>query len=57
MMLRHMGWIEAADLVVKGIETTIAERTLTFDLHKLVLGARLLSTSEFGQAVIENMDL
>lgn len=55
MMLRHLGWDEAADLVIKGIETTIGQRTLTFDLHKLVLGAKLLSTSEFGQAVIQKM--
>ena len=56
MLLRHLGWNEAADLVVKGIETTVARRMLTFDLHKLVLGAKLLSTSEFGQAVIKYME-
>ena len=56
MLLRHLGWDEAADLVVKGIETAIQQRMLTFDLHKLVLGAKLLSTSEFGQAVIKHME-
>ena len=57
MMLRHLGWNEAADLVRKGIETAIHQRTLTFDLHKLVVGAKLLSTSAFGDAVIGCMDL
>ena len=52
MMLRHLGWNEAADLVRKGVETSIHQRTLTFDLHKLVVGAKLLSTSAFGDAVI-----
>ena len=52
MMLRHLGWDEAAVLVRQGIETAIGQRTLTFDLHKLVVGAKLLSTSEFGDAVI-----
>ncbi len=55
MMLRHLGWNEAADLVTKGVETAIHQRTLTFDLHKLVVGAKLLSTSAFGDAVIECM--
>jgi isocitrate dehydrogenase len=57
MMLRHLGWNEAADLVRKGIETAIQQRTLTFDLHKLVVGAKLLSTSAFGDAVIGCMNL
>ncbi|MDX9863514.1 MAG: NADP-dependent isocitrate dehydrogenase [Anaerolineaceae bacterium] len=57
MMLRHLGWDEAADLVRKGIETAIHQRTLTFDLHKLIVGAKLLSTSEFGDAVIQCMKL
>ena len=57
MMLRHLGWNEAADLVRKGIETAIQQRTLTFDLHKLVVGAKLLSTSAFGDAVIGCMKL
>jgi isocitrate dehydrogenase len=56
MMLRHLGWYEAADLVRHGIETAIGQRTLTFDLHKLVVGAKLLSTSEFGDAVIGCMN-
>jgi isocitrate dehydrogenase len=55
MMLRHLGWNEAADLVRTGIESAIGQRTLTFDLHKLVLGAKLLSTSEYGDAVIRCM--
>lgn len=55
MMLRYLGWSEAADLVVKGIEGTIAARTLTADLYQLVEGATLVGTREFGQAVIRNM--
>jgi isocitrate dehydrogenase len=57
MMLRHLGWNEAADLVRTGIESAIGQRTLTFDLHKLVLGAKLLSTSEFSDAVIRCMEM
>lgn len=52
MLLRHLGWHEAANLVNQGIETVIGQHTLTFDLHKLVPGATLLSTIEFGEAVV-----
>jgi isocitrate dehydrogenase len=56
MMLRHMGWIEAADLIISGMEGAIAAKTVTYDLERLMEGATLLSSSEFGDAIIENMD-
>ena len=55
MMLEHMGWQEAADLVVKGIETSITNKTVTYDFERLMDGATKLKCSEFGDAVIENM--
>jgi isocitrate dehydrogenase len=55
MMLRYMGWGEAADLVVKGMEGAIAAKTVTYDFHRLMDGARLLKCSEFGDAMIQNM--
>ena len=55
MMLRYMGWKEAADLVVKGVEAAIADKTVTYDLHRLMEGAVKVKTSEFGAAIIENM--
>ncbi|MEW6616051.1 MAG: isocitrate dehydrogenase (NADP(+)) [Thermodesulfobacteriota bacterium] len=55
MMLEYMGWKEAADIVVKALERTILERTVTYDLEKLMEGATRLKCSEFGSAVIENM--
>lgn len=55
MMLRHMGWIEAADLVIKGMDGAIVSKTVTYDFERLMSGATLLSSSEFGDAVIENM--
>jgi len=56
MMLRYMGWVEAADLILKGINGAIAAKTVTYDFHRLMEGATKLSTSEFGDAVIEHMD-
>lgn len=56
MMLRYMGWHEAADLIVKGMEGAIAAKTVTYDFHRLMDGAKLLKTSEFGDAVIQHMD-
>ncbi|WP_395755695.1 NADP-dependent isocitrate dehydrogenase [Edwardsiella ictaluri] len=55
MMLRHMGWTEAADLIVKGMEGAIANKTVTYDFERLMDGAKLLKCSEFGDAVIDNM--
>ncbi|WP_131668364.1 NADP-dependent isocitrate dehydrogenase [Psychrobacter pygoscelis] len=56
MMLRDMGWIEAADLVIKGIQGAIANKTVTYDFERLMPDAILLSTSEFGKAIIKHMD-
>ena len=55
MMLRHLGWNEAADLVIKGVEGAIGAKTVTYDFERLMEGATLLSCSAFGQAVIEHM--
>jgi isocitrate dehydrogenase len=55
MMLRYMGWTEAADLIIKGIAESIRLRTVTYDLERLMAGATKVSCSAFGDAVIENM--
>ena len=55
MMLRHMGWLEAADFIVKGMEGAIKEKTVTYDFERLMEGATLLSCSAFGEAMIEQM--
>jgi isocitrate dehydrogenase len=57
MLLRHLGWHEAADLVIQGLEGAFAARTMTFDLCQLDPEASLLKTSEFGRAVIQHMGL
>ncbi|NLG72485.1 MAG: NADP-dependent isocitrate dehydrogenase, partial [Chloroflexi bacterium] len=56
MMLRYMGWHEAADLIIKGMEGAIAARTVPYDFHRLMDNAPLLKTSQFGDAVIQHMD-
>ena len=55
MMLRHLGWFEAADMVVNSLEQTIMSKRVTYDFHRLMDDATLLSCSEFGDAIIENM--
>ncbi|MCY1342180.1 Isocitrate dehydrogenase [NADP] [compost metagenome] len=55
MMLRHMGWTEAADLIIKGTNGAIAAKTVTYDFERLMEGAKLLSCSEFGDATIAHM--
>jgi isocitrate dehydrogenase len=55
MMLRHLGWREAADLIIQGMEGAISDRTVTYDFERLMTGAKLLKCSEFGQAVIAKM--
>ncbi|MEM1329159.1 MAG: isocitrate dehydrogenase (NADP(+)) [Planctomycetota bacterium] len=55
LMLRHMGWNEAADLIVKGIEGAITAKTVTYDFERLMDGATLLKCSEFGDAIIKHM--
>lgn len=55
MMLRDMGWTEAADLIISGIQGAIANKTVTYDFERLMPDAILLSTSEFGKAIIKHM--
>ena len=55
LMLRYMGWAEAADLIVKGMEAAIAEKIVTYDFARLMDGATEVKTSEFGTAIIERM--
>ena len=55
MMLRHMGWGEAADLIVKGMEGAISAKTVTYDFERLMDDATLMSCSAFGDALITHM--
>ena len=55
MMLRHMGWNEAADLIVKGMEGAISAKTVTYDFERLMGDATLLSCSAFGEALVHHM--
>ena len=55
MMLEHMGWDEAAEAVLNGLESAVCAKTVTYDLARQMDGARILKTSEFGRAVIEHM--
>lgn len=55
MMLRHMGWIEAADLLLKGMSGAIGAKTVTYDFERLMNDATLVSCSEFGDCIIEQM--
>ncbi len=55
MMLRYMGWPEAADLIIRGIERAITAKTVTYDFERLMEGATLLKCSAFGDAIIKHM--
>jgi isocitrate dehydrogenase len=55
MLLRHLGWREAADLIIRGLEATFRRKILTYDLARLMEGAREVRTSEFATAVIDSM--
>ena len=55
MMLRHMGWNEAADLIIQGVERAIVAKTVTYDFERLMPDAKLLRCSEFGDAIISHM--
>ncbi|HOM52883.1 MAG TPA: NADP-dependent isocitrate dehydrogenase [Phycisphaerae bacterium] len=59
MMLRHLGWTEAADLIIKGMDGAISARTVTYDFHRLMVEegqpAKLVKCSEFGEAIVEHM--
>lgn len=56
MMLEHMGWQEAADAIVRGLERTVLNKTVTYDLERQMQGATLVSTSGFADEIIGNMD-
>jgi isocitrate dehydrogenase len=55
MMLEYLGWEEAADLIVKALEKTISKKTVTYDFHRLMEGATLVSCSGFGKEIVKNM--
>jgi isocitrate dehydrogenase len=55
MMLEHLGWIEAANLIYKGMEKSIGAKRVTYDFHRMMEGATLLKCSEFGDEIIKNM--
>jgi len=55
MMFRHLGWDEAADAIVRGMEGAIAAKTVTYDFHRLMEGATLVTCSEFGRAIVAHM--
>jgi isocitrate dehydrogenase len=55
MMLRHMGWKEAADIIIRAIEKSIVSKTVTYDFARLMEGAKQVSCSGFGQVMIDNM--
>jgi len=57
MMLEYMGWQEAADLIVKALEKTISKKTVTYDFHRQMEGAALLTCSGFGKEIVKNMSL
>lgn len=55
MMLRYLGWGEAADLIEKGLEASISDKRVTYDFERLMEGATLLKCSEFGEEIVKNM--
>lgn len=55
MMFEYMGWLEAADLIYKGLEAAISNKRVTYDFHRLMEGATLLKCSEFGEEIVNNM--
>ena len=55
MMLRHLGWLEAADLIIKGTNGAIGAKTVTYDFERLMDGATLVSSSGFGEALNKHM--
>jgi isocitrate dehydrogenase len=55
LMFEHMGWQEVADGIIRGMEKSIANKTVTYDFERLMTGAKLLKCSEFGKAIVDNM--
>jgi isocitrate dehydrogenase len=56
MMFRYLGWPEAADLIVTALEKTIRDKVVTYDFARLMEGAREVSCSEFGKAIVAHME-
>ena len=56
LMLEHLGWTEAANMIVKSMEKTIASKVVTYDFARLMDGAKEVKTSEFGDELIKNME-
>ena len=54
-MFRYLGWGEAADFIISGLERTIGNKTVTYDFERLMPGSKLLRCSEFGEAIVKNM--
>jgi isocitrate dehydrogenase len=55
MMFRHLGWNEAADLIIKGMDGAIGSKTVTYDFARMMEGAKKVKCSEFGDAIIAHM--
>jgi len=55
LMFRHLGWNEASDLIIKGLEKAIANKKVTYDFERMMEDATLLKCSEFGEEIIRNM--
>ena len=55
MMFRYMGWTEAADRIIAGLEKTIQQKVVTYDFARLMEGAKEVKCSEFGTAIIDSM--
>jgi isocitrate dehydrogenase len=55
MMFEHLGWNEVGTMIVNGLQRTISQKTVTYDLERQMQGAKLLKCSEFGQAIVKNM--
>jgi isocitrate dehydrogenase len=55
LMFRYMGWPEVSDIIMKSLEKTIADKTVTYDLARMIPGSKELKTSEFADAMISNM--
>ena len=55
MMLRHLGWDAVADLIIKGVEGAIGAKTVTYDFHRLMEGATLVTCSGFAKEIVRHM--
>jgi isocitrate dehydrogenase len=57
MMFEYLGWDDVANMITKGVEKAIERKHVTYDFHRLMEGATLLKTSEFGTEIINNMEM